>query len=97
MKGIKNMNLPTITNVTITARRVDVVANAGYVFYDLHDYADYTDDEGNPREPLPEEISYMRARYNLPVTYDFTKIIVVPETEVPENQIFGGGNNTEIM
>ena len=83
----------TVNNATVTPRRVDVTANPGYVLYDLHDYAGYTDDEGNPREPLPDEIIYSRAIYNIPVTYDFTKIIAVSEADVPPYQIAGG--NTE--
>lgn len=91
------MSTPTVTNATIIPRRVDVVANTGYVLYNLNDYADLTDEEGNPREPLPEEISYVRAIYNVPVTYDFTKFIVVPEADVPANQIFGAGQETETV
>lgn len=69
-------------------RRVDFIANEGYVLYNSDDYANLTDEEGNPREPLPEEICYVRAIYNVPVTYDFTKFIVVPEADVPAEQIF---------
>jgi hypothetical protein len=69
----------------------------GWVFYDASDYADYTDDEGNPREPYPEEISYYRYGVFSPTADFANRIVVVAESEVPENQIFGNGNNTEIM
>ena len=93
---VYTMSMPTIANATVNPRRVDIIANDGYVMYNLDQYT-FTDDEGNPRDPLPSEISYFRAFYNLPVTFDFTKIIVVPESDVPANQIFGTGNNTETV
>ena len=86
------MSLPTVEHATVTLNRygrIDFVMDNGYVFYDLADYAGYTDDEGNPREPYPDEISYSRAGYSYPLNYDFSTIRVVAETEVPENQIFG--------
>jgi hypothetical protein len=91
------MNLPiisfaNITNdyATVKATRVNIIMNDGYVFYDLNDYTGLTDEEGNPRLPYPEEISYSRAMYNVAITRDLSGIVVVAESEVPENQIFGG-------
>ena len=94
------MNIPTFEHADVTLNsygRANITAHEGYVMCDMHDYEHLTDEDGNPREPLPEEISYFRAFYNLPLSWDFTKIIIVPESEVPENQIFGEGNNTEVM
>ena len=88
--------LPIIEHADVSLNdygRVNICTHAGYVFYNRDTYSGLTDEEGKPREPLPEEISYFRAVYNLPLTFDFTNIIVVAESEVPENQIFGEGNN----
>ena len=50
--------LPNIEHTTATKRpsgATAITADEGYVFYDKNDYVDFTDEEGNPREPLPEE------------------------------------------
>jgi hypothetical protein len=94
--------LPTIPHATVTLNvrnRFVVQMNEGWVFYDRNDYAGLTDEEGNPREPYPEEISYYRYGVFAP-DFDFTRIVVVDENEVPPYQIFGGGNTepeTEVM
>jgi RIO-like serine/threonine protein kinase len=98
------MNLPTIsfenitnTYATVKATRVNIIMNEGYVFYDLNDYTGLTDEEGNPRLPYPEEISYSRAMYNVAITRDLSGIVIVPESEVPENQIDSDTTEQEEM
>lgn len=90
------MNLPTIPHATVTLNdygRVNFVMDTGYVFYQPSDYIGYTDEEGNPRPPYPEEICYSRAGYNYSLDFDFANdIVVVPEADVPANQIFGDVN-----
>lgn len=95
------MNLPTVAfnnlendYATISVNRVNVTMKTGYVFYDLKDYEGLTDEEGNPREPYPEEISYSRTLYNTSVNRDFSTIVIVAESDVPADQIFGVGNET---
>ena len=90
------MNLPTVSfdsleneYATISVNRVNVAMKTGYVFYDLADYEGLTDEEGNPREPYPEEIAYSRRLFNTSVNRDFSTIVIVPESEVPADQIFG--------
>lgn len=101
------MSIPNIEHATITINdygRYNIVMNEGWVFYDLHDYNDMCDDEGNPItaeqyvELHPEAISYSRVFRNVPTTYDFSKIIVVAEEDVPADQIFGNVTPpTEVM
>lgn len=82
--------LPTIphADVTLNARnRVIISMDEGWVFWDRNHYSDYTDDEGNPRDPFPEEISYYRWGSYSPAT-DFSCIIVVAEEDVPPYQIY---------
>lgn len=92
--------LPVIAHASVTLNvrnRVIIDMDDGWVFYDRADYADFTDDEGNPREPYPEEISYFRWGSYAPDTDFDARIVVVAEADVPANQIFGGENNPEIM
>lgn len=97
------MSLPTIANATVQYNRygnVEITMNDGYVFYDRENYADLTDEDGNPREPLPEEISYFRfICFPRSVSNEEieARIVVVAEADVPADQIFGEGNNTEVM
>jgi hypothetical protein len=94
------MSLPYIPNATVTLTaygRVEITMNDGYVFYDKDNYADLTDEDGNPREPLPEEISYFRYGVFSPATDFDNRIVVVPEADVPANQIFGVEQGTETM
>jgi hypothetical protein len=86
------MSLPTIPHATVILNqygRINFAMDEGYVFYKLSDYEGLIDDEGNPREPCPEEISYSRAGYSFPLNYDFSTIIVVAEADAPADQIFG--------
>lgn len=94
------MSTPIIEHATVTTNaygRYNIVMDEGWVFYDLADYAGYTDDDGNPREPYPDEISYSRAGYNYPTNYDFSTIRVVPEADVPPYQISGNTETPETM
>ena len=85
------MNLPIIKHATVNSTnysRVEICMNDGYVFYDKDNYSQLTDEEGNPREPSPEEISYFRYGVFAPET-DFAKrIVVVDEKPINKNQIF---------
>lgn len=88
--------IPTIEHATVTLNernRLVVQMDDGWVFWDTRPYADLTDDEGNPREPLPEEISYFRYGVYSPSTDIANCLIVVAESDVPANQIFGVGDN----
>lgn len=87
--NIPNINFTPIANdyTTVSVNGVNLIMKEGYVFYRASDYEDWTDEEGKPCEPSPEDISYLRAWYNISPTYDFSNIIIVPEREVPTNQI----------
>lgn len=88
--------LPVIEHATVTLNprnRVVIQMNDGYVFYDRDNYADLTDEDGNPREPLPEEISYFRYGVFSPATDFDNRIVVVAESDVPADQIFGLGDD----
>lgn len=95
------MSLPNIEHATVTvnaAGGIEIRMLAGWVFYDRDNYADFTDEEGNPREPLPEEICYFRFICFPPsITAEQieSRIVVVAESEVPADQIFSTGNNHE--
>jgi hypothetical protein len=85
------MNLPIIENATVKPTdfgRVEITTNNGYVFYDKENYTDLTDEEGNHREPLPEEISYFRYGVFAPETDFENRIVVVDETTINAEQIF---------
>lgn len=85
------MSLPIIEHATVNSTdygRVEIRMNDGYVFYDKDNYSQLTDEEGNPREPSPEEISYFRYGVFAPET-DFAKrIVVVDETTINSDQFF---------
>lgn len=93
--------LPAIPHATVTLNqwnRVVIQMNDGYVFWDRMTHSDFTDDEGNPRDPYPEEICYYRYGVFSPTSDFANRIVVVAESEVPENQIFGTETpNPEIM
>lgn len=93
--------LPTIphADVTLNVRnRVVVQMHEGYVFWDRSLHTGFTDEEGNPRDPYPEEICYYRYGVFSP-NKDFSLLVVVAESEVSADQIFGGNTepNPEIM
>lgn len=87
--NVPNVNFTPISNdyATVSVNRVNFTMNDGYVYYRRSDYADLVDEEGNPRDPYPEEISYLRYWGNVPVGYDFSDIVIVAEADVPANQI----------
>lgn len=92
--------LPTIEHATVTLNergRVVVQMDDGWVFCDMRHYEDLTDDEGNPREPLPEELSYFRYGVFSPATDIASCLLIVAETDVPANQIFGLEDNQETI
>lgn len=85
------MSLPTIEHATVNFTdygRVEITMNDGYVFYDKDNYSQLTDDDGNPREALPEEISYFRYGVFAPDTDFENRIVTVAESEVNKEQIF---------
>ena len=93
--------LPNIEHLTAVINKYGataITADEGYVFYDKNDYLNLTDDEGNLREPFPEEILYSRYIVFPPSVSAAeieSRLVVVPESEVPADQIFGTGNNHE--
>lgn len=74
--------LPTIAHAQTSFNewgRVVIQMDDGWVFYNLNSYP-----EGTPAE----DICY--SRYGVyPADYDFTKIIVVDETTINSDQIYG--------
>ena len=86
-------NLPVIENATVeefSTRMWKITANDGYVFWDRADYIDY--ETGMLREPAPEEIAYSRVGYyqrSIGVEAIEARIVVVPEADVPADQIYG--------
>lgn len=92
--------IPTIEHATVTLNqwgRYVVQMDEGYVFYDTRDYANLTDEDGNPREPLPEEIVYSRYGVFSPSTDIVNCLVVVAESDVPADQIFGVGEDHETV
>lgn len=82
--------LPTIAHATVTLNvrnRVVIQMDDGWVYYDRNHYG--TDENGNYIEPLPEEIYYYRYGVYSPTTDFDARIVVVAESEVPADQIFG--------
>lgn len=94
-------NLPVIENATVEIYRNNywkITANEGYVFWDRADYTDY--ETGMWREPAPEEIAYSRmclCPQSIGVEAIEARIVVVPEADVPADQIFGTTPETETM
>lgn len=83
--------LPVIPHADVTLNprnRVVIQMHDGWVFYDRIDYQDYVDDDGNPREPYPDEISYFRYGVFSPTSDFANRIVVVAESEVPADQIY---------
>lgn len=86
------MSLPTIAHADVQYNqwgRVEITMYEGWVFYDASDYEGWTDIDGNPVEPMPEEISYYRYGVFSPNSDLVNRIVVVAESEVPADQIFG--------
>ena len=75
-------NLPTIEHATVFYNQygsITVQMDSGYVFYrsDLF-----------PEETPAEEMAYSRRGY-FPTDFDFSYIVVVAESDVPADQIYG--------
>ena len=90
------LNIEHITATTRPSGATAITADEGYVFYDSYNYRDLTDEEGNPREPLPEEILYFRYKVfarSVTAAEIEDRLVVLPESEVPADQIFGTGND----
>ena len=84
------MSLPNISHATVSYNqwnRVVIQMDDGYVFVNMANYDDLTDEDGNHREPLPEELSYFRYGVFSPQT-DFERFVVVAENSVSQEQIF---------
>lgn len=97
---MSEITLPNIPHATVTLNvrnRVVIQMDDGWVFWDRQDYTDYTDEEGNPRDPSPEDIAYFRYGVYGPTTDFDNRIVVVAESEVPDYRIFGTELETEIM
>lgn len=80
--------LPIIAHATVTLNvrnRVVIQMDEGWKFCDIYDYKDYVDDEGNPRKPLPDEISYYKYAVYAPNTDFDSRICVTDENGVPIN------------
>lgn len=92
--------LPTIEHATVTLNvrnRVVIQMDEGWVFWDRASFG--TDENGNFIEPdAPEYISYSRYGVYAPNTDFDARIVVVAESEVPADQIFGNATPpTEVM
>lgn len=79
---MSNNVLPVIEHATVTLNernRVVVQMHEGWVFYRLDIFP-----EGTP----PEDIAY--SRYGVfSLEYDYSNFVVVAESDVPANQIYG--------
>ena len=85
------MILPKIEHAEVKETaygRIEIIMDSGWVFYDKENFSSLTDEEGNPREALPEEMIYSRYGVYAPETDFEHRIIVVEETEEIKNQIF---------
>ena len=81
-----NVVLPVIEHADVTLNernRVVVQMHDGWVFYRLDMYP-----EGTP----PADICYSRYAV-LSLEYDYSNFVVVAESEVPADQIFGNPTN----
>jgi hypothetical protein len=70
----------------------------GYVIHD--NTRDYTDLDPETMEEV-EKLGFTRGTVSCAANYDFAAnprdFYAVPETDVPADQIFGGGNDHEVM
>lgn len=81
--------LPTIEHATVTLNewdRVVIQMDEGWVFYRLDEYPEGT--------PADEYCYYTYGVYGQ--TFDFSLIVVVAESDVPADQIFGKNNEETI-
>lgn len=63
--------------------RVVIQMYEGYSFYDRSAYEGLTDEEGNAREPKPEEIAYSKFGVFAPDTDFDVRFVVVKDGETP--------------
>lgn len=85
------MILPKIEHAKVKETaygRIEIIMDSGWVFYDKENFSSLTDEEGNPREALPEEMFYSRYGVYAPDTDFENRIVVVDETTISKNQIF---------
>ena len=100
--------MPTIPNTTITLHHSGlgyvITPNDGYVLH--HSSRDWTETDPLTMEQTFYR-GYGRSSCSAPLNYNFDETTIIddytaygrfeifarPESEVPENQIFGGGNN----
>lgn len=102
---------PTLIENTITEKYINslgvhkayyLTPVDGYVLHDkAYDYYENFDDEGNPIGEATE-LGFTRGTCSCPANYDFVanprEFYAILETDVPAEQIFGGGdNNHEVM
>lgn len=83
--------LPVIPHADVSLNiynRVVIRMDPGWVFWDRQDYID---ENGDMYEPEPSEIGYSRYAVYSP-TYDFSTFVVVAESDVPADQIYGMPN-----
>lgn len=88
--------LPNIPHASVTLNernRVVIRMDTGWVFWDRQDYVDEND---NVYDPDPSEIGYSRYGVYSP-NYDFSTFVVVAESDVPADQIYGVSNPTETI
>lgn len=74
----------------------DIAPVAGYVLHDNTRDFEMPDFENNPDEMIFKQ-GYTRGSTSVPPNYDFEAnprgLYAIPESEVPADQIFGGGGN----
>ena len=78
------MTIPKITHadVSINERnRVVIQMHEGYSFYDRSAYEGLTDEEGNTREPKPDEIAYSKYGVFAPDTEFDAHFVIVKDGE----------------
>lgn len=95
----ERISLPTIPHCTASwfgdnNRGIYIEMDSSWVFWDRVDYYDDEDDT-ILIEPDPSEIAYSRRAW-FPAIKDFSTIVVVAESEVPSDQIFGKNNEETI-
>ena len=101
----ENVTPALIENTTMQKVLFDGVHRAYYIApvdgYVLHDKAlDWTEVDENTFEETAKQ-GYTGGTVSCGYNYDFTansrEFFTVPESEVPADQIFGGGNDHEVM
>lgn len=105
MDEMQNVIPSLIENTTMQLRVVDGVPKSYWITpvsgYVLHDKAnDYADLDPITMTEIPK-LGFARGTVSCGANYDFTEnpreFYAVPENSVPADQIFGGGNDPEVM